>query len=323
MQNLACAFARWFLFRLHESPRYLVSRGREADAVVVLQSIAEYNNHDIDIQHADVLVDPAPCAPTKEENGNSGEERKPDDRSPLALDEITAGERSPLPRYPDLEEDDDSPKSSTMYDSVGVGPPPTRKYPVRTGSAFYSSSVANSPAERTSNAFDESFARAAGIAEEEEGLVDGKPAAAHHHHHHKKKRRTATGGIWEKPAEAWGSWKAQIGKLFVPKWRRTVILMWIIWGSMSFCEWNTGRLKDIALRSSAETVVAYTMFNVWLPAVLEDRAEGEGDQAIRVALKEFVLYSRELGASYGSCLCSLGLISFSCRMSGLHREYSG
>src|SRR5690348_2670511 len=106
MQNLACAFARWFLFRLHESPRYLVSRGREADAVVVLQSIAEYNNHDIDIQHADVAVDQAPCPSTKEDNGNgnSSEERKPDGRSPLSLDEITAGERSPLPRYPDLED---------------------------------------------------------------------------------------------------------------------------------------------------------------------------------------------------------------------------
>lgn len=42
------------------------------------------------------------------------------------------------------------------------------------------------------------------------------------------------------------------------------------------------------------------MFNVWLPAVLEDRAEGEGDQAIRVALKEFVLYSRESGAVWVS-----------------------
>jgi len=30
-------------------------------------------------------------------------------------------------------------------------------------------------------------------------------------------------------------WKIQMGKLFVPKWRRTVILMWMIWGSMSFC----------------------------------------------------------------------------------------
>lgn len=36
---------------------------------------------------------------------------------------------------------------------------------------------------------------------------------------------------------------------------------------------------------------AYTMFNVWLPAVLESRAQGEGDQAIKQALQEFVLYS--------------------------------
>jgi hypothetical protein len=33
------------------------------------------------------------------------------------------------------------------------------------------------------------------------------------------------------------------------------------------------------------------MFNVWLPAVLESRAQGEGDQAIKQALQEFVLYS--------------------------------
>ena len=35
------------------------------------------------------------------------------------------------------------------------------------------------------------------------------------------------------------------------------------------------------------------MFNVWLPAVLESRATGEGDEAIKEALMEFVLYSRE------------------------------
>jgi hypothetical protein len=36
------------------------------------------------------------------------------------------------------------------------------------------------------------------------------------------------------------------------------------------------------------------MFNVWLPAVLESRAKGEGDQAIKQALQEFVLYSGKL-----------------------------
>lgn len=40
--------------------------------------------------------------------------------------------------------------------------------------------------------------------------------------------------------------------------------------------------------------IAYTMFNVWLPAVLESRATGEGDEAIKEALSEFVLYSSAL-----------------------------
>jgi hypothetical protein len=34
----------------------------------------------------------------------------------------------------------------------------------------------------------------------------------------------------------WDSWIRQMSKLFVPQWRRTVLLMWVIWGSMSFGE---------------------------------------------------------------------------------------
>lgn len=44
------------------------------------------------------------------------------------------------------------------------------------------------------------------------------------------------------------------------------------------------------------------MFNVWLPAVLESRAEGEGDEAIRYALKEFVLYSGQSITAWLTCL---------------------
>lgn len=36
------------------------------------------------------------------------------------------------------------------------------------------------------------------------------------------------------------------------------------------------------------------MFNVWLPAVLESRAEGEGDEVIKMALREFMLYAGQL-----------------------------
>jgi hypothetical protein len=40
------------------------------------------------------------------------------------------------------------------------------------------------------------------------------------------------------------------------------------------------------------------MFNVWLPAVLESRAEGEGDEVIKMALREFMLYAGQSRFTY-------------------------
>lgn len=63
------------------------------------------------------------------------------------------------------------------------------------------------------------------------------PSPVHHrrrkHHHHQQQYS----GRW-----AWlHKWIAQVARLFTPKWRRTVILMWIIWGAMSLggsgCGW--------------------------------------------------------------------------------------
>ena len=34
---------RFFIFKLHESPKYLMGRGRDQDAVVVVHAIARYN----------------------------------------------------------------------------------------------------------------------------------------------------------------------------------------------------------------------------------------------------------------------------------------
>lgn len=39
---MVCWFLR-FLFHLHESPKFLIGRGRDAEAVKVMQAIAEYN----------------------------------------------------------------------------------------------------------------------------------------------------------------------------------------------------------------------------------------------------------------------------------------
>ena len=36
-------FIRFFFFKLHESPKYLMGRGRDQDAVAVVHAIARYN----------------------------------------------------------------------------------------------------------------------------------------------------------------------------------------------------------------------------------------------------------------------------------------
>lgn len=58
------------------------------------------------------------------------------------------------------------------------------------------------------------------------------------------------------------------------------------------------------------------MFNVWLPAVLESRAKGHGDAAIKEALGDFVLYSRTFFYQRTTHIAELIQMIDSGRMSG-------
>lgn len=145
--NLACALARSILFRLYESPRFLVSNGRPKEAVVVLRKIAAFNEHDeFNIDHEDVRQ--AAVVPP--------------------VDESTVEEgRALLP--------------------ASEGEPPVLSTPARP------------PHARTAS--------------------------------------TPRGGRKSASASGWLSeWNKKMAQLFSPKWRRTVILMWLIWGAMSFGE---------------------------------------------------------------------------------------
>jgi len=41
--TLAVFFLRYFVFTFHESPKFLLARGREAEAIEILHKIAKYN----------------------------------------------------------------------------------------------------------------------------------------------------------------------------------------------------------------------------------------------------------------------------------------
>ena len=242
-----------------------------------------------------------------------------------------AHERSSLPIYQagDVPDSPDSPPGSngrpgsrTRYDAVGLGPaPPPRDKPIRAGSAFYTPMPTRDPSsvypDGGENRFEASFSQAVTPegrdideepVEESDRLMGGGRVDRDGESPVELEKRPVGGTRQQYSRGILGAlqgwmrgWSVQMGKLFAPRWRRTVILMWIIWGSMSF---------------------AYTMFNVWLPAVLESRSEGEGDEAIKSGLTKFVLYSGMSFSFASAWMKSGGMLMCSCWMSRIDCETS-
>jgi hypothetical protein len=164
-------------------------------------------------------------------------------------DALASGQKSPVLALPrDALLDSDGSSSTVMYDSVGIGkPPPKRAHPIRTGSAFYADTPAH---ERPSNEFERSFALEAArqsqerLDEADEGEYgDGEGQSTRTLLRSSlTAERLTRGGVKGRarhragPFAWWFQWVEQLKKLFTKQWRRTVILMWIIWGSMSFGE---------------------------------------------------------------------------------------
>ncbi|WVW78971.1 hypothetical protein I302_100934 [Kwoniella bestiolae CBS 10118] len=273
--NLACSFARWFLFRLQESPRYLISNGRESEAIIALQAIATFNSNSIDIQRADVQTSERISLSKDKDNQNENLQLS----SPRIMGGSADGE---LPRWNNQIDLNDNDSPHGRYGGLGIGTAAagsSRGKPLRFGSEFYNTSTPGiiEEDELRENRFDSSFANAtsslAGRDEERQVLFDSNEGEEGAEKRYKDTTHEDDGEYekWhEKPLVWWRSWLKQMNKLFVPQWRKTVILMWIIWGAISF---------------------GYTMFNVWLPSVLESKATGEGDEAIKEALSDYVLYS--------------------------------
>lgn len=231
---------RWGLFRLQESPRYLVARGREDEAVIALQAIATYNDRPMDISSEDVQGGEAPMSPSVAMRDKKNSELPTPDGTYEMGDE-----RSPLPDFEYHSNGAESPHSAGLsrtgsrstapprYDAVGMGPaPPKRHEPIRTGSAFYAPTPG---AENLEDGIATHLRQSLDNAAEEEGLMAGDGAGSGSGARSEKKgwRDWGRDRNW---MSWWDSWIKQMSKLFVPQWRRTVLLMWVIWGSMSFGE---------------------------------------------------------------------------------------
>ncbi|KAG8992280.1 hypothetical protein FRB90_001049, partial [Tulasnella sp. 427] len=230
---------RFILFTLEESPRYLVNTGRPAEAVHALQHIAAYNGKVMQIGLDDVVDAPEPIYSAVSGELELPESPKTPTRAPSSI---------PLPTEPK----DGSPPS---YESTSNHDSPIRgnDYQFQT------------PTEEVPRAFDDLWS-SANLDTAARFAFPPSPVLTMRSHHSRRpssahiRRRSSVSvkayePTWKDRIVEWitvplSGWWEKTSTLFTDEWRQSTFLVWTAWMLMS---------------------LAYTMFNVYLPKLLESR----------------------------------------------------
>ncbi len=251
--------ARFLLFRLHESPRYLVARDRQDEALTVLQKISDFNGGTKEYEREDVSVPlivhcPGMSMHTRGCEDELEEEQRDDQKQESTVRKVDESSpiRSSDPRQISGRSRSDSASPLFgIHNGEGTGPVgsvesrPYAALGVTPASHPTSQFSFHTPSEELAEveAFDfrrklprhksmpqvghgttipevDSPELTSGDEEDATELADAKSGAPARHHHSRLMRA------------AW-AWYDRMAMLFVPRWRRTTILMWIIWGLMS------------------------------------------------------------------------------------------
>ncbi|KAF8869192.1 major facilitator superfamily domain-containing protein, partial [Gymnopilus junonius] len=262
--TLSMFIARMVFFRLHESPRYLVHAGRPHDAIKSLQLISQFNGSDLSIELEDVRDHLSPME-TDTEAQKAAPRMRATSRTVLIED------RQPSP--PTTSNAEESSRTSPSYDSTGE-------------TQMQGSHSFITPAE---GSFPREPAAASAV---KEPLVAPTPTEDVHVDQGPARRRLSTASrrssIYEekvcrvfprwvrRPLRAW--WD-RVLMVLAPEWLRTTVLVWSAWFSMS---------------------LAYTMFNVYLPKLLETRSDAGVPQTLEESLWDVMIFT--IGGCPGALL---------------------
>ncbi|KDQ20952.1 hypothetical protein BOTBODRAFT_62009 [Botryobasidium botryosum FD-172 SS1] len=223
--------ARIFFFRIHESPRYLVHAGRSAEAVHALQNISKANGAPMKLSLKDVE--------DHQSSASSSSVNTPADEHERTLLGRTSPPAPPSPpKYL-------TPPDQADYHATGTSPEP----PLANGAYSFHTAT-----EEVADPFLSYAAPSDHDADEDEDEEEPKPR-------HPRLASSSSyldygkdDGILSKLpkwlARPLRGWTQRVGVLFTPTWRRTTVLVWAAWGLMS---------------------LGFTMFNVFLPKLLENR----------------------------------------------------
>ncbi|KAH9020563.1 MFS general substrate transporter [Lactarius deliciosus] len=252
--TLTMFIARIVFFRLHESPRYLVHAGRPQDALESLQMISRFNGSELEL-------DSRTSTPLFDADGEVSDSPKD-----LAAPPPT---NASMPLSPSPPEGTENAPPVKDYAAMGESDAPLAAHaPIQT-SERYAFSYQITPESRRSTFPSVTLpprSRSRPLAEEEEGLIDGTPVPPRPRPPRVQRPRADTrssvrSSLYEVADRAWfalprgirrpmRAWFSRFSMVLAPEWRRTTVLVWGAWWGMS---------------------LAYTMFNVYLPKLLETR----------------------------------------------------
>ncbi|KAG6919261.1 hypothetical protein DXG01_008057 [Tephrocybe rancida] len=266
--TLSMFIARIVFFRLHESPRYLVHAGRHQEAIESLQLISRFNGSEMSLEIGDVQDQHQPVVVAEPESLAAPISRpnKSNDIRPRATSttifsatdidgEASSHDSSPTPTTPPAGAT--RPTLITQYNSTDA------THTVLDGHTFATPAEEHAPVFPgpttlpTQNQYAEDADRKPASPPPSPTLARPRPRRA------SLARRGSTrrvSSVYEKSIceslprwlrrPLWAWWD-RVMMVLSPEWLRTTLLVWAVWCAMS---------------------LAYTMFNVYLPKLLESGA---------------------------------------------------
>ena len=280
-KTLTMFLARMVFFRLHESPRYLVHAGRPQDALESLQMISRFNGSELELDLEDVVdrifvtstLDssrlPRPSIRTENSTTPLFDADSDISNSPMDL-APPAPTNASMPLTPSPPEGIESEPLIKDYAAMGESDAPFAVHASTHTSERHVTLYQLTPESRATFPgvpMPPQLPRPGLSTEEEDGLIGGtsapsaRPRLPRLQRSRADTRSSVRSSLYEVADRAWftlprgirrplRAWFGRFSMVLAPEWRRTTVLVWGTWWGMS---------------------LAYTMFNVYLPKLLETR----------------------------------------------------